>query len=309
VVVPKEDLMVLWRKAFLKFTDLKESDIGMIRQDVFDVANKPVVIGMLHSLAIEGRYPSWIKREFGLVVFDEVHRLGAETFSRVVRMFAARRRVGLSATPYRADGKEAVFTANIGPVQVQSKQLVLKPKIIVVQSNWVCPRGRNGKRVAHVAGRTMHLTKSISHDTERNRTLCGVIVAAYNKGRRVVVFSDLIEHLKNMLRLSASAIPRDDMALYIGGMSEKARDVASGKKVLFATYKMMSEGTDIPWLDTCILTTPRADVKQVIGRILREYPDKKEPVIIDVNDGDSQVFGAYHRKRMAMYRNIGASFS
>lgn len=59
---------------------------------------------------------------------------------------------------------------------------------------------------------------------------------------------------------------------------------------------MMSEGTDIADLDTLILSTPRSDVEQVVGRIQRPVSGKKSLLIID------PVFGTKHNKRMAEKR-------
>jgi superfamily II DNA or RNA helicase len=69
---------------------------------------------------------------------------------------------------------------------------------------------------------------------------------------------------------------------------------------------MAREGTDIPWLDTAVLATPKADVEQIIGRIRREHPGKKEPVVLDPVDQDSPVFVGYANKRAWWYRKVGA---
>jgi superfamily II DNA or RNA helicase len=69
---------------------------------------------------------------------------------------------------------------------------------------------------------------------------------------------------------------------------------------------MASEATDIPWLDTCVLAAPRANVVQIVGRIRREYPDKKEPVVLDLVDVDSTVLRNYAEARMKWYKSLGA---
>ena len=69
---------------------------------------------------------------------------------------------------------------------------------------------------------------------------------------------------------------------------------------------MMGEGTDIDWLDTCILAMPRAHVIQPVGRIRRACEDKKPPVVIDIIDEDSPVFKNYAKSRAKWYISIGA---
>jgi len=51
---------------------------------------------------------------------------------------------------------------------------------------------------------------------------------------------------------------------------------------------------------------PRSNVVQPVGRIRREYPNKKDPVVIDIIDDDSPVFASYARNRQKWYRGIGA---
>ena len=70
---------------------------------------------------------------------------------------------------------------------------------------------------------------------------------------------------------------------------------------------MMSEGTSIDWIDTCILAMPRSAVTQPVGRIRREYPDKLPPVVMDVIDSDSPVFQGYANARLKWYRSIGCA--
>ncbi len=89
-------------------------------------------------------------------------------------------------------------------------------------------------------------------------------------------------------------------------MSRAEKEAAKGKRVIWATYGAAGEGTDIPWFDTCILATPRSDVKQPIGRIIREYEGKKFPTVMEVVHEDSPVFNGYAQKRESYYAEKGA---
>ena len=53
-------------------------------------------------------------------------------------------------------------------------------------------------------------------------------------------------------------------------MKAKDRKESENKSVVLGTYNMASEGMDIPSLDTVILASPRSDIRQSIGRILRK---------------------------------------
>ena len=70
---------------------------------------------------------------------------------------------------------------------------------------------------------------------------------------------------------------------YIGGKSQKQLDEASKAQILLGSYGMASEGLDIPSLNTLIMTTPRREVEQSIGRIIRKVGDI-QPIIVDIVD-------------------------
>lgn len=310
VVCTKEDLIKQWRERLIKFTDLTSKDIGLIQQDVCDVYGKKVVLASVHSLAIPGRYPPGIRLIFGMIVFDECHRLGAETFSRTAAMFPARLRLGFSATPKRVDGKEIVFNAHIGPVRVRAKAVPMIPKVLRYQSGWVCPRWKlDGviKPMPHSPGKAGHVLKYLFRDPVRNALLVHLCFKAWKAGRRNVVFSNTIAHLELLAALCKKAgIPASDIGQYYGVLKGHQMDSALGKKLIFATPGKMGEGTDAPWLDCCTLACPLSNVEQIVGRVLREYPEKQQPVVFDILDMDSPVFKGYANKRQEYYDKVKA---
>ncbi|KNC76676.1 hypothetical protein, variant [Sphaeroforma arctica JP610] len=64
---------------------------------------------------------------------------------------------------------------------------------------------------------------------------------------------------------------------------------------------MSSEGLDIPSLDTLVFATPRTDIVQSVGRIVRQHDDKCDPLIIDIDDQHA-TFRAGWKKRLVFYR-------
>ena len=67
--------------------------------------------------------------------------------------------------------------------------------------------------------------------------------------------------------------------------------------ILFASYQLVSEGTDIATLNTLIMTTPKKQIQQVVGRILRAKT-KFTPLILDIVDSSFSVY-----KNQSFYRN------
>ena len=68
--------------------------------------------------------------------------------------------------------------------------------------------------------------------------------------------------------------------------------------ILFASYQLVSEGTDIPTLNTLIMTTPKKQIEQVVGRILRSKTEFT-PLILDIVDSSFSVYQnqSYYRNR------------
>lgn len=309
IVVTKEDLMGQWRKRIEQFLLINRKEIGIIQGDKCDVKRKKIIVAMIHTLA-KDKFPHYLFDDIGLVIWDECHRANADTFKASTTMFPAKLRLGLSAEPNRQDGKEIIFKSHIGPVRVIGKSLPMIPKVISIKTNWKFPRKWNGAKLEHNPGKSMHITVLMAKDVERNTLLAKWIYRAYEKGRNIIAFSDLAvdKHLGRMKQLLIKfGVAQKDIGYYIGGLTEPQRDKVKGKRVILATYGSTAEATDIPWLDFAIYLTPRAHVLQPAGRILREYSDKKTPIIIDPVDFDSSVYKKFYAKRKAYYVKIGAS--
>jgi superfamily II DNA or RNA helicase len=328
IMVHKEDLKGQWRKACRDFLGLKDSEIGEIYGDKCDVVGKKVVIGYMQSLCKRGRYPSWVYKDFGFIICDEVHRMGAEKFSEAMWLFPALLRMGLSATPKRKDGRDVVFRAHIGPVRIVADGLPMVPKVIRVTSTWKIPQVVIKDKVTgessigplpHTAGKTMHLNKMLSRHKSRTNLIAQFARQCHKAGRNVVVFSETKEMLELLEgKLRGLGVPKDDMGYFIGGIKAEAeRDRIKALPLVLATFKMCEEGTDAPWWNTAILCHPRSDVRQTVGRILREYEGKIDasewgkvkgvvPIVFDVLDKTSNVFQGYENKRLAWYHEIGA---
>jgi superfamily II DNA or RNA helicase len=87
---------------------------------------------------------------------------------------------------------------------------------------------------------------------------------------------------------------------YIGGMKEKALKESEKKQIIIATYAMASEALDIKTLTTLVMATPKTDIEQSVGRILREKHSK--PIVVDIIDSHS-IFQNQWTKRQKFYRN------
>lgn len=289
VVVPRSNLVQQWKDRLVEHSSLCAEDIGTAVSGKLDAEGKKVVIGLVHSVALD-RFGVDFRKQFGVVVFDEVDRsVPPATFAPVVAMFPAKYRIGVSATLKRQDGLHVVFQKHIGECFLSGRADRLKPKVLVHEfagnSGFVPPK------LAKLNRRGMLLSR-VASNPARNLVLCEYIRLIYNSGRRCVVLSDRKDQLMAMREICAGQfnIPEAVMGFYVRSLNGKKLkeqhlcSVAKDCDVIFATYGMFALGTDIVDLSGLIYATPQSEIEQSKGRIERILAGKKQPVIVDFID-------------------------
>jgi superfamily II DNA or RNA helicase len=109
VVVPTIDLLRQWQRALAESLGHAQEDIGVYGGGAHDVL--PITIITYESAAL---HPELLRR-FGLLIFDECHHLPAQTYRQIAEGAATPLRLGLSATPERADDEHRALDRLIGP--------------------------------------------------------------------------------------------------------------------------------------------------------------------------------------------------
>jgi len=300
VVVHKEFLMSQWRERIEQF--LPNAKIGLVQQDECTYAGMHVVMGMVHTLASKKFSEQFIKWP-GLVITDECHRVGAATWSTVPAKFPARWRLGITATPRRKDGAEKVFQFHLGDILFSASEQRMKPKIRRVHTTFQVMKtpGFNPSMVNKSV-----LLKFLCASQLRNRVIAMQTVQALQAGRKLLILSERLIHLEALekaIREQAGALaPVIDY--YVGGRTEAQLAKASKAQVILATSQYAQEGLDIPALDTLVLTTPLSDIEQAVGRILRPFAGKKDPIVVDIRDDKVGMFKAMAAKRDTIYARL-----
>ena len=303
VVVHKEFLMTQWRDRIQQF--LPDAKIGKIQQDTIDVEGKDIILSMVQSISGERDYPKEVFDQFGLAIFDECHHLGAEVFFKSMRRVSSFYMLGLSATPKRKDGLQWVFESFIGPIVYQTKEVTTEGVEVNV-IDYYSDDPIYSKQCLNYMGKP-NLPKMINHVCEfeeRTHKILAMCQRYYEMGRKVIILSDRRNHLDCMLHwLLKQGIPS---GLYVGGMTPFALHESQEKDVILGTFSMAAEGMDIPKLNTIILASPKSDVVQAVGRIMREKANvrKFHPLIIDINDThpNFQTFNRQCKKRITFYK-------
>jgi len=204
-----------------------------------------------------------------------------------------------SATPTRVDRTEQVFFWHIGEVGATIEQEKLSPKVYrIFYPLHVDPaliRMWNGEVSLG------KLNTFLGEARRRSAFIAEQAVKAYHKGRRVLVLSDRLDHLR-LLEQQIRDLGVISVAQLVGGMGKESREKALEKKILLGTYQLVSEAFDHPALDTLIMATPKSRVEQCSGRILRVCEGKKAPMIVDIIDA-VPLCRALANKRLQYYQS------
>jgi superfamily II DNA or RNA helicase len=88
----------------------------------------------------------------------------------------------------------------------------------------------------------------------------------------------------------------------VGGMKERDLKESEKKQLILATYQMASVGLDIPTLNTIVFASPRSEVTQAFGRILRKINKELPPKGYDIIDNSIQVYSRQFNNRRRIYK-------
>ncbi len=115
----------------------------------------------------------------------------------------------------------------------------------------------------------------------------------------------VLAHNKSLLTYIYDAIATrglcdGSVGYYVGGMKEEALKASELKKIIIATYSMAAEALDIKTLTTLVMATPKTDIEQAVGRILRDR--HSSPLIVDIVDQHG-IFLNQWKKRKTFYKS------
>lgn len=247
------------------------TDIGLIGDGVEKI--KPITVGIYKSLLTR---LDKIKDKFEVIIVDESHLCVADTFSRVVNGINCKTKIALTATPTRKDGLHVAL-----PDYFSCNYLVAKDTDKIIPHVEVEKTSIPFRVIQPKRDWTKQLTKLSKNEPYLNL----IAEKAINKiayGRCILILSERVE----MLEALSSKIPKS--VLLVGKTSnDKREEILSGagtKYNAILSTKIFDEGISCHRLDTLFLTCPNnnpAKLEQRIGRIQREHPEKKYPLIVD----------------------------
>jgi len=297
VIVHKEFLLNQWVERIQQF--LPKARIGRIQGQIIDIEDKDIVIGMLQSLSMK-EYPSSVFDSFGFTIIDEVHHISSQTFSNALFKIVTKYMLGLSATMNRKDGTTRVFKMFLGDVIFKGKRDE-EHNVLVKAIEYHVEDDDFNHVITDFRGNVSYssMISKLCEYNRRSEFIIKVVVNLLNDDPKQQII--ILAHNRNLIKYLHDAIQHRKIATvgyYVGGMKEAALKESETKQVIIATYSMASEGLDIKSLTTLIMSTPKTDIQQSVGRILREKHG--QPIVVDIIDSH-EPFKNQWKKRRAFY--------
>lgn len=299
VIVHKEFLLNQWIERIQQF--LPSARVGKIQGQIIDIENKDIVLAMLQSLSMKD-YPSSLFDSFGFTIIDEVHHISSETFSCALFKFVTKHTLGLSATMNRKDGTTRIFKLFLGNIV---DKVVRKGEYdVTVRGIQYIVNDDEFNETAYDYKGNPQFSTMISKLCEYNRRSEFILkiiqdMLVENEKQQILILA----HNRNLLTYFYDAISSRNIAsvgYYVGGMKEKALKESESKTIICGSYAMAQEGLDIKSLTTLIMATPKTDIEQSVGRILREKHGN--PIVVDIID-KHDIFQKQWIKRKRFYKS------
>ena len=301
-IVHKEFLMRQFINRVIAFTNVK--DVGIIQQKKVEV-DYPFVVGMVQSLARKD-YPDELFKDFGMIIIDECHHMGAKNFSQVFQKMTAKHMLGITAEEKRPDGLFKIINWYMGPflhIEPQkSNSMVLVKKFLYKTSNEKRIKVVINKYTKEPDRSTM--ITNLCYIKKRNIFIRKIVEELYDHNKKILCLTGRIKQVDLLYgALNANPLLVNNVGKYIGKMSEAKLQRSATKQIIIGTYDMAQEGLDIPDLQVVLLLTPKSAVKQSVGRILRKDTYDYHPLVIDIED-DNPIFAKQSARRSNYFSSL-----
>ncbi|MDK7741421.1 DNA repair helicase XPB [Helcobacillus massiliensis] len=291
-----------WKRELLRRTTLREDEIGEYSGRRKQI--RPVTIATYQVLTAKrkGVMPHlelMSARDWGLVLYDEVHLLPAPVF-RVTADLQARRRLGLTATLVREDGRESDVFSLIGPKRFDAPWKRLESQ------GWIAPAEMVEVRVDMPAA-DLRVLRS-EEPAVRHR------MAAVHAAKVPVVQRIVDRHAGEPLLVIGQYVDQlEEIAEAIGAPVMTGRTAPARREELFAQFrsgevprlvvsKIANFSVDLPDASVAVQVSgafgSRQEEAQRLGRLLRPKPDGRRAHFYSLvmRDTGEEEF-ARHRQR------------
>jgi superfamily II DNA or RNA helicase len=313
VLVNRRHLLNQWRTELARFLGIGATEVGQFGGGSKSGRNGRLDVAMVQALARTSSLNDAVG-QYGQVIIDECHHASSVSFERVLSEVRARHVVGLTATPKRRDGQQAIMEMQLGPIrfEVNPREVAasrpFEHKLIVRETSFRLDATDSELSISEIYAQLLT-------DSVRNMAILEDVLGTLAEGRHPVVLTQRREHVDWFAeRLGRYA---RTVVVLKGGMGRRAENQvrsalaserANGSTVLVATGPYIGEGFDDAQLDTLLLAMPiawKGTLAQYVGRLHRLSAGKQEVRVFDYVDRDVPMLARMFAKRQRGYRSLG----
>jgi DNA excision repair protein ERCC-3 len=294
-----------WRDELLKRTSLTEDEIGEYSGARKEI--RPVTIATYQVVTTKrkGVYPHlelFDARDWGLILYDEVHLLPAPIF-RMTADLQARRRLGLTATLVREDGREGDVFSLIGPKRYDAPWKDIEAQGYIAPADCVEVRVTlpDAERLAYATAEDDEKYRLCSTSASKSRVVEKLV--AQHKGEPTLVIGQYIDQLDDLsARLDAPVIKGETTVKERQRLFEAFRQ---GEITTLVVSKVANFSIDLPEAKVAIQVSgsfgSRQEEAQRLGRVLRPKGDHGSARFYTVvsRDTKDQDYAAHRQRFLA----------
>ncbi|MCC3770743.1 DNA repair helicase XPB [Streptomyces sp. UNOC14_S4] len=294
-----------WKHELVKRTSLTEDEVGEYSGTKKEI--RPVTIATYQVLTTKrkGIYPHlelFDSRDWGLIVYDEVHLLPAPVFKFTADL-QARRRLGLTATLVREDGRESDVFSLIGPKRFDAPWKEIEAQGYIAPADCVEVRVNltDSERLAYATAETEEKYRFCSTTATKRRVTEALV--ARHKGEQTLVIGQYIDQLDELGEHLGAPVIKGETT---NAQREKLFDAfRAGELSVLVVSKVANFSIDLPEATVAIQVSgtfgSRQEEAQRLGRVLRPKADGHEARFYSVvaRDTVDQDFAAHRQRFLA----------
>ena len=307
IIVPKLNLLKQWKEKLNQFLDIqyiykKEKDKFGEYHGSKKKLTMNIDIASIDSLVNPG---CDLFDKYGLVIFDEVHHLGAYTYEKVAKCIQSKYLFGFTATPKRSDKNEKIIFKTIGDIRYRYKDnnnTNINKKLNPIFTNFSFTATEEKLSYSE-------MINTLLCNEERNNLITDNINKAINDNKNILVLTDRIEHI-NILKEKLNNIT--NLFVINGSLSTSEKKTFFSKLdniengfVILSTGKYIGEGFDEKKLNTLFIVSPfrwSGTLDQYVGRLNRKDENKNEVSVYDFIDIKVNIFNNMFDERLRGYK-------